>query len=275
MSFKIQNNLQTFMSVRNLEKNQNNFAKIVERLSSGDKINSAADGAAEKADISRLRAEIKSLDAAGRNIMDATSTIQVADGGMSQVQEMMIRMKELATQAASANAGQSLGAINNELQSLSSEINRIVGSTEYNGEKLLDGSFSNTYQIGDKNNAESQLNMSFGDLSTASINEGNPLNANITNITDAQSLLSDIDSSMDYLAAKRAEAGVYANRLEYQQSNLLVSMENKIAAESVIADTDMAAEITEFTKTQILMQADTAILAQTNASAQIPLNLIK
>jgi len=275
MGFKIQNNLESLVSIRNLEKNQNQFAKLVERLSSGSSINRASDNAAELSDISRLKAEIKSLDMAGRNIMEATSTLQVAEGGMSQVEQMMVRMKELATQAASSNGGQNLDIINQEISSLSSEINRVVESTEYNGVKLLDGSYITEYQVGDKNTADNQFNLQISDISTASIKGGAELNSNINSITDAQDLISDLDESMDYLAAKRADVGVYANRLDYQQSNLLVAIENKIAAESVIADADMANEISEFTKTQILLQADTAILAQTNAASQVGMNLLK
>lgn len=275
MTFKVQNNLASLSPTNELKKNQTLMQQIAERLSSGKKINNASDDAAGLAASMRLRAEIGGLSVAVRNVMEAGSALQVADGGLRQTEGILIRMQELATQGASAQSASGLAAINSEMQALQSEIDRIAQTTSYNGQALLDGSYSEIFQVGDGSGETSRLQVALGDASTATLNAGTPFQVGIASAADAQRALDAITNALDRVASQRAEIGTYANRLDYQQANLQVSIENKIAAESIISDADMAKEIMDFTKVQILLQADTAVLAQANAASQAPLSLLK
>jgi len=274
MSFRVQNNIRAMSSLHNLNENKDKMAKLVERLSSGKRINDASDDAAGLAASMRMRAEIGSLTVAVQNTMEAGAALQTADGAMNQSGEILIRMKELATQAASGNT-QNTSAINNEMSMLQNELDRIAGATTYGDRNLVDGSYSSEFQVGDNADASSQLQLNIGDISTASLNGGGAFNVSAASQGDAIKALDSIDSALNYLANQRAEVGTMSNRVNYQQNNLSVSIENKVAAESMIADADMAKTMMEFTKTQILVQADTAMLAQANMTPGVSQLLMK
>jgi len=399
MGFRIQNNVPAMKSWRYLNVNEANQNKVLERLSSGYRINSAADDAAGLAASMRLRLEIASLKVSSRNAAEASSLLQVTEGAMSQLERILIRMKELATQAASANAGDDLTKINAEATALKEEINRIIGFTQYNGRTLLDGSFgatalspsatisgflpvngvenidvnaarggslyyvsgidagaetitiqevtidsdpltpgdqpletrsqtlsyhpttllgtnedtvlnfnelgvkiqvneefqshigsdiiagtsatgssfatgplgNATFQIGDRNDGTSRLSFSLPNLVVSALD----VDIDLTTQENAQDAIEKVNTAVSNLAMARGDIGALLNRLEYIQSNLSVSIENKSASESTIRDADMASDASELVKHQILVQSSTAMLAQANTTPQAVLSLLK
>jgi flagellin len=363
MGLRIQNNIAAMNAHRQLTVSDNALTKSLERLSSGYRINRAADDAAGLAISSAFRADIASYKMASRNTAEANSLLQVAEGAFDQISSMLVRLKELATQAASANAGSNLDKINDEGNALIDEIERIAQSTEYAGAKLINGTFgvgisagstatstdgvytavgmqagetynlsfaagtsgvnvtittgdgaqtvndiavpasgetgevtfsafgltirwndnlssgtaastiigtntgNSTFQIGAANDNNDRLTVSIGDstIGASGLNIGKD---QLLDATDAQNFLDTVDSAIDTLNNRRGVIGAYQNRLSYAAANLQATIENYTASESVIRDVDMAAEMTIFTKNQILMQAGTAMLAQANMAPQ-------
>jgi flagellin len=241
--------------------------KLAERLSSGKQINNASDDAAGLAASARLRSEIGGLSVAMRNVMEAGSSLQVADGALQSTEQMLVRMKELTTLAASSNSTVDLAAINSEIQMLQAEIDRVTKGASYNDEALLDGSYHKVFQVGDGDTSGSQIEIQLADASMSGLSAGQPLQTSVASTEDAMKAMNSIDSALDVLAGRRAQVGAYQSQLAYQQSNLQVNIENKIAAESTITDADIAKQMTEFTKTQILTESNTAMLAQANAAS--------
>jgi len=376
MGLRIQNNIAALNAHRNLTTADTGLSKSLERLSSGYRINKAADDAAGLSISQGMRADIASYKVASRNTSEANSLLQVAEGAMDQVGNMLTRLKELATQASSANAGTDLDKINAEATKLIAEIDRIAESTEYAGTKLIDSSFgvavdaatlqatagggvagvsgmkaSEHYTISDTTVVDSMAtitittgevtetvvastvtgddtkNVTFGALGlTLTINSaldtsddmvgkitaestGNAsfqvgLDANGTSRIDislgdarqealgkisgsmaissidlssaanAQTALTTVNAAIDDVSKLRGDIGAAQNQLSYASANLATVVENMTAAESVIRDVDMAAEMTTFTKNQILLQAGTAMLAQANMAPQSVLSLI-
>ena len=372
MAFRIQNNIASLNAQRNLGVSEAGMNKSLQRLSSGYRINSAADDAAGLSISTRFRANIASVKVAQRNIAEANALLQVAEGAMSQIGDILTRMKELATQAASANAGTDLDKIQSEYAELQEEINRIVDSTQYQGTKLLDGNFgvtktqdweevggdvqdmdvSNavagdytvsycetnhelkisftdtesgysieqtvdlddglavnfdklgisfvvsksvdlddwtpnnsftvtedgtvaTFQVGYDSETYSQLNVSLENLRANDANGLNLIGVTLNTQTSAQAAISSIDAAIDTLAAARGNAGAMINRFNYAAANLDTTLENFTAAESTIRDADMAQEMTNFTKNQILVQAGVAMLSQANQAPQLILSLFR
>jgi len=371
MALRVANNVSALNAQRNLNKSQNMLSKSLERLSSGLRINKAADDAAGLSISQSFRADIASFKMASKNASQATAMLQTAEGGMDQIHNMLTRLKELSTQAASDNVQGSRSDIDAEAQQLVSEINRISQSTEYNGISLLDGygaqgtldtagsgidDVDNVYDINVENadtmtiNAASitatnatltishggntyskgltdgagtvdftELGISFKMTSAAVAttvaagiaggaiavtssgtggtfqigNKGSDTNHQLsfqidsvsdtdlgidsialTTLASAQSAMDAIDSAIDTVSSARAKIGANQNRLGYASANLATSVENATASESVIRDTDVAQEMTQFTKSQILQQAGTAMLAQANALPQAALSLL-
>lgn len=383
MGFRIQHNVVALNSHRNLIVNEKTLNKSLERLSSGYRINSAGDDAAGMAASMRLRAEIGALKVAARNATEATSLMQVAEGALSQIEMILIRMKELAVQAASANTGSDSEKIDLEATQLEEEITRIIGFTEYDGKKLLDGTFgsaavsssgdftaangivytdvsranaaetytatvnsaaqtitltatsdgsnqtvsfadgyglganetyllnfddlgvkikvdedfttaiaSNTintgdtittatarantvFQLGAESDAFSRLAIILPDLRLDVLNGGSYFDIDLNTQATSIAALDQIDNAISILASGRAYIGASLNRIAYTSSNLAVSIENKTASESVIRDVDMAAEMSEFTKSNILVQAGMSMLAQANQVPQSVLQLLR
>jgi flagellin len=372
MGFRIQNNISAMNAQRNLQVSDAGVSKSLERLSSGYRINSAKDDAAGLAISQGFRADIASVKVAQRNISEANALLQTAEGAMSSVGDILTRMKELATQAASANAGTDIAKVNAEYNTLVTEIDRIADSTKYAGVQLTNGNFtagntsttwsavaniydvtvtnatagnytithSNTantltitnaggtvsetkgvadgaqtvnfgtfgisfkttaagdddtildalvaanggtfvvaagagskdFQVGYKNDGYSSMGVSIDSITSAVLGvQANDINT----LANAKTALTTLDSAVSALATSRAEVGSYQNRLGYAASNLSVTLENFSAAESTIRDVDMAAEMTSFTKSQILVQAGTAMLAQANSAPQQVLSLFK
>lgn len=381
MALRIQNNIAAMNAQRQLNISNAGLTKSLERLSSGYRINRAADDAAGLAISQSFRAEIASFKVASRNVSEANSLLQVAEGAMDQLGNILTRLKELATQAASGNAGANIDKINAEANELVLEFERIVTSTEYAGTTLLTGEIGGVtgmsidtetelaianlagssitgvtvdhtataaaagtytvnaaasdtnvdwtitgpggsmamtvaqdatsvafealgitlslggsvaatiaseitdfeitiveerandmvFQIGAKNEADNRLSISLEDARIAQMGLAQDM---LSTAESAQTALTTIDDAISTLTEQRGNIGAYMNRLEYASANLDTTIENVQAAESVIRDVDMAAEMTEFVKYQILMQAGTAMLAQANMAPQSVLGLL-
>lgn len=359
MGLRIQNNIAALNAHRQLTISDRGLSKSLARLSSGYRINSAADDAAGLAISQSFRADIASFRVASRNTTEASALLQVAEGAMDQIGNMLTRLKELATQASSANAGSNLDKINSEASKLIAEIDRIADSTEYADTKLINGSYgvtvngkaaaissgvgysgvsgmkaSETYtidttaagtmtvttgeisetvyftaptgtnttdvniaslgltitvnasvsdgmdgiitagssghsafQVGAENSTDNRLSIDIGDLTEGSSGL-NISGISLTSAAGAQTALDTIDTAIGSLSKVRGDVGAYMNRLSYASANLSTTIENVTAAESVIRDVDMAAEMITFTKNQILLQAGTAMLAQANMAPQ-------
>ncbi|MBY0472385.1 flagellin FliC [bacterium] len=277
MGLRINTNVPSLVAQRNLRMTRGGLDKSYERLSSGHRINHAGDDAAGLAISESLRAQMRGLRQAERNSQDGISLVQVAEGAVSEISNILIRMRELGVQSASDTIGQTeRGFINNEFQSLLEEIDRIAQSTEFNGVKLLNGSKSNfEVQIGTRNNAFVDRVKLFennpADLNTVA------LGLNLASLGDklgAQNSLGLIDGAINQVTTIRAGFGAMQNRLESVVNNIQTSRENLAAANSRIKDTDIAEESTELAKHQILMQSGVSVLGQANTTMKVALNLL-
>lgn len=270
----IQHNIAAINSYRNLSTNQNALSKNLEKLSSGYKINRAGDDAAGLAISETMRSQINGLNQAVNNANDAIGLIQTAEGAMTETHSMLQRMKTLSTQAANGTYTETARKnIKAEIDALNSEITRIASTTEFNGEKPLNNGTKNlTFFIGasaDKTNA-----MTVGQqIMTADELKINGIKVETT--TDAFKAMKSIDAAIDTVSTYRATLGAAQNRLEHTVNNLKVTSENITSAESRIRDTDMADEITAYTKNNILLQAAQSMLSQSNAMPQGVLSMLQ
>ncbi len=276
MGLRINTNTASLNAQRTLWANKHALDKSMERLSSGYRINRAGDDAAGLAISENLRAQVRGLKQASRNAQDGVSLVQVAEGAMNEISSILIRLRELAVQAASDTIGPvERQFLNVEYDQLISEVDRIADGTEFNGTQLLSGTGSILdFQVGTRNNPEIDR-ISF-DASKADANSA-ALGINLTSVADkasAQNSLSAVDAAIVSVSAMRADFGAIQNRLQSTISNIMVSVENMSAANSRIRDVDVAEETSELTKNNILLQAGSAILAQANQSATIALGLL-
>jgi len=367
MGLRINTNVAAMNAHRNLSKSDSNMAKSLERLSSGYRINKAADDAAGLSISNKLSVQTRAMSVASRNASQANSMLQVAEGGMDQTSNMLERLKELATQAASSNNSSNLTDIDEEATALINEINRIGNSTTFQGTALLTGfgthttantlTVDNTYsfdvsnssqteysvtidtaafsititdldtataqtltsqgdgatsydfsqmgvsfktstnwiatanlsgvgdaldgfsvdvanadfQIGETNNSNYRISFQIDDVRASALSVGS---ISLATASGAQSAMDSIDNALTSLNTTRGKIGAIQNRLGYTSANLATAVENVSAAVSVIKDVDMASEMTNFTKNQILTQAGTAMLAQANMAPQQVLSLI-
>lgn len=280
MALVINTNIASLVAQRNLAVNNSALSKSVQRLSSGLRINSAADDAAGLSISEKLTAQIRSIAVAVRNSQDGVSLSQVAEGGLTEIGSILTRMRELAEQSSNGTLGTSeRSALDNEYSQLISEIDRISNVTEFNGIKLLDGSKSATgvtLQVGFQNTANDRINFFSGVAATDTTNLGiTGAFATISSAGNAQSALTQIDAAISTVALRRGTLGAIQNRLDSTVSNLRVASENLTAANSRIRDADFAYETAQFTKNQILVQAATSILAQANVLPQNALQLLR
>ncbi len=278
MGLRINTNVPALVAQRNLRTTRTSLDRSLERLSSGSRINHAGDDAAGLAISESLRAQIRGLGQAERNAQDGISLVQVAEGGLAEVSNILIRMRELGVQAASDTVGpQERGYLDIEFQQLLEEIDRIARSTEYNRVPLLNGSTTNfEIQVGVGNNPSIDRIKLFGGNHPADINV-TALGINLASVADkpsAQNSLALIDTALATTTSIRAEFGAMQNRLQSVTSNIMISRENLSAANSRIRDTDMAEETTELTKQNILMQAGVSVLGQANTTIKSALNLL-
>jgi len=276
MGLRINTNVASLNAQRNLLGTKWGLDKSLEKLSSGYRINRAGDDAAGLAISENLRAQIRGLKQASRNASDGVSLVQVAEGGLNEISSILIRLRELAVQAASDTIGPvERQFLNVEYDQLVSEVDRIADGTEFNGTQLLSGTGSILdFQVGTKNDPNIDR-LSF-DASKADANSA-ALGINLTSVADkasSQNSLAAIDSAIVSVSAMRADFGAIQNRLQSTIGNIAVSVENLSAANSRIRDVDIAEETAEMTKNNILLQAGTSVLAQANQSSNTALSLL-
>ena len=303
---RINNNLMAMNAQRYLGVNNANTQKSIEKLSSGYRINRAGDDAAGLSISEKMRAQIRGLKMASKNSQDAISLIQTAEGALNETHSILQRMRELAVQASTdTNENVDRTALQDEIDQLIAEVNRIADETQFNGKTLLDGTLTKVADGGD-----GELNFQIGankdqsiDLEIISMradkiglrDAGGALTDELSNIkltetseddgsggtivtsafTNASKAIEVIDGAIKSVSAERSKLGAYQNRLEHTINNLNTSAENLTAAESRIRDVDMADEMMEYTKNNILAQAATAMLAQANQAPQSVLQLLQ
>ena len=272
----IQHNIAAINSYRNLSTNQNALSKNLEKLSSGYKINRAGDDAAGLAISEKMRSQINGLNQAVNNANDAIGLIQTAEGAMTETHSMLQRMKTLSTQAANGTYTETARKnIQSEIDALNKEITRIATTTEFNGEKPLSPKAANqalTFFIGATADATNAMTVG-QQIMTAEKLKLDKVAVNTT--TNAFKAMKSIDAAIDTVSTYRATLGAAQNRLEHTVNNLKVTSENITSAESRIRDTDMADEITAYTKNNILLQAAQSMLSQSNAMPQGVLSMLQ
>ncbi len=276
---RIQHNLNAMNSLRQLGTNNTNTGKNLEKLSSGYKINRAGDDAAGLAISEKMRGQINGLEMASKNSEDCISLIQAAEGGLNETHSILQRMRELAVQAANGtnDATDDLANIQKEVTALITEVDRIADSTKFNKIDLLNGSLSSTgvtFQIGANNQTYEQVELKIANM-TAGASGLAISGVDLSTQTGAQAALDTLDTAIGSVSTERANLGAMQNRLEHTVNNLGVTSENLTAAESRIRDVDMAKEMMEFTKNNILSQAAQAMLAQANQQPQGVLQLLQ
>jgi len=265
MSLRINSNVDAVQAHRHLSATSDAISQSMERLSSGLRINKAADDAAGLGISEKMRSQIRGLAQAQRNIQDGVSMVQTAEGNLDEVHSILQRVRELAVEYRNGSlSAAGKGAIQSEVDQLSAEITRIGNAAVFNGVSLLSGSASVTFQVG-ANDGET-IAISFANLATA-------VGAGYSNMATAS--LAAIDAAVDAVSAMRSGLGAVQNRLEHALSVTGVYQENLTSAESRIRDVDMAEEMVTLTKNQILQQAGTAMLAQANQAPQSVLSLLR
>ena len=273
----VQHNLQAANTNRQLGITTSAQAKSTEKLSSGYKINRAADDAAGLSISEKMRSQIRGLNKASSNAQDGVSLVQTAEGALNETHSILQRMNELATQAANGtNTSVDRSAIRAELDQLTSEINRIQSTTQFNTMNLLDGTFSG---------AKNQMKLQVGALSGQSIKFsianmcatkiGLKKTLSVSTFTKAGSYMKSVQNAIEVVSKQRSAMGAIQNRLEHTIANLDTTSENTQSAESRIRDTDMASEMVTYSKNNILAQAGQSMLAQANQSTQGVLSLLQ
>jgi len=260
---------------RNLSKSQSMMNSSLSRLSSGMRITRASDDAAGMAVSEGLRAQVRGLQQASRNAQDGISVVQIAEGAMNEITNMLIRQRELSVQSASDGISDTERAyLDTEFSALNSEIDRIAASTSFADNHLIDGNGADMdFQVGIDSTANSRVTVGFNSLNVTTTNLGTSASAVDTK---ANALLSidAIDTAIDSVSANRSDLGSIANRLVSTVNNLGVSVENIASANSRIRDVDVAEESARMTRAQILMQAGVSVLSQANTAPQYALSLL-
>ncbi|GAA2579529.1 flagellin [Dactylosporangium fulvum] len=287
MGLRINNNIAAQNAYRNLSVTDGQMGKSLEKLSSGFRINRAADDAAGLSISEGLRSQIGGLKVAVRNAQDGISVVQTAEGALTETHSILQRMRDLAVQASSTGSQDSdaRAAAHTEFSQLTQELDRIATTTAFGGQKLLDiggaGAYMGTFQVGANTADADQIAVdlgatAFGSGSTVTGFDSSGLGVNTLDLTTAgTAAIEAIDNAIKGVSTARATLGAYQNRFEHTINNLNVAVENLSASESRIRDTDMASEMVSFTRSQILTQAGTSMLAQANQAPQNVLSLLR
>jgi len=281
MGLRINQNIAAQNAYRSLSVSDSQMSKSLEKLSSGFRINRAADDAAGLAISEGLRSQVGGLKVAARNAQDGVSVVQTAEGALNEVHSILQRVRDLGVQAGNdSNNSDARANIKTEVDSLTEELDRIADATNFNGTKLLDKSTPTmTFQVGANDTAESQITVDLksSDIKSiaALIKNGGTKELKFDSAANAQASIKEIDTHIKAVSTARAELGAYQNRFEHTITNVNVAIENLSASESRIRDTDMAQEMMSYTRSQILTQAGTAMLAQANQSQQGVLSLLR
>ena len=284
MAIRIFNNPASTNAQRLLGENNNRLAQSVERISSGIRINKASDDAAGLAVSEGLRSDIRALRQAVRNAHDGVSLVNIAEGALNEQSSMLIRLRELSSQAATGTVGSTERAtIQLEFTALRNEIDRIANTTQFNGQGLVDGSLASSVsstsqvfiQVGIDSGTNSQINLNTQiDLTAVT---SSSLSIDVLSVTSADAALTTLDTintAISQVTQSRGSVGAVQNRLTRSVANLSVSIENLQAAESAIRDADIAGEIATLTRNQILVQTSTAMVGQANLIPQSILQLL-
>ena len=268
----VQHNLTAMNSNRMLGLTTNTLSKATEKLSSGYKINRAADDAAGLAISEKMRRQVRGLTQASKNAQDGISAVQTAEGALNEVHDMLQRMNELANQAANGtNTSVDRGFIDSEVQALKSEITRVASTTTFNEQNLLDGTFTGkNLQVGAE--AGQYIKISIKAMSAGAL--GLASTVNVSTAANASSAIATIKTALQSVSTQRSDLGAVQNRLEHTIANLDNVVENTTAAESQIRDTDMATQMVKYSNANILAQAGQSMLAQANQSNQGVLSLL-
>ena len=283
MAMSINTNVQSLNAQRNLSTSQSSLSTTMQRLSSGLRVNSAKDDAAGLAIAERMNAQVRGMNVAVRNANDGVSMAQTAEGALSKVTDALQRMRELAVQARNGtNGAKDQVSLNKEFVELGKEIDRVIKGADFNGKKILStDSGAINFQVGANTSANDSITVTTSNLGT---------NADITGITSASigsdattaldatalaTVISNLDTALDTVNSERAVLGATQNRFEAVVSNLQVASENTASARSRIMDADFAAETANLSRSQILQQAGTAMVAQANQLPQGVLALLR
>jgi flagellin len=279
MPMVINTNIASINSQRRLNETNNNLSTSMERLSSGLRVNSAKDDAAGLAISNRMTSQIRGMTVATRNASDGISLAQTAESAMGELTNTLQRMRDLSVQ--SANDGAVTGGDREKLQAefkqLNDELSRIVTSTEFNGKKIINGSLSTglAIQVGANTASDNRITISIANLSTTLAAVTGATIGSVATASGARTAIDQIDAAIKSIDTSRAKLGAIQNRFTTTISNLQSSIENQSAARSRITDTDFAAETANLSRSQILQQAGTAMLAQANQSGQSVLSLLR
>jgi len=294
---RITNNVQALKAYRNLSINQTNVKTTMDKLSSGQKINRGADDAAGLAISEKMRNRLKALDKAEQNVLDGISMVQTIEGGLSETHNLLQRMRELAVQAGNGTlATEDRTAIQEEINQLTNEVSRIAQTTQFNGKELLSGKFNDADSalfIQTNAGANEGISITIDDMQALALDISSTTQTNpsirpldfpsgsapeyalsVMTATDANDAISRYTKAIDSISQQRAQLGAIQNRFEATSSVLSVSVENLTASESRIRDTDMAREMMEYAKYNILNQSGMAMIAQANALPQGVLQLL-
>jgi flagellin len=278
----INHNMMAMNTQRQLGSVGTSQSKSMEKLSSGLRINRAGDDAAGLAISEKMRGQIKGLNQASRNAQDGISLIQTAEGALTETHAMLQRMRELVVQASNdTNTTADRGNIKDELNQLSAEITQITDKTEFNTKKLLNGNFSTAaikLQVGANNGQFIEFNINDMKASTLGVDAaviGNAVGSATASAGDITALINTIDTALSSVSQQRSKLGSVQNRLEHTIKNVDNTAENIQAAESRVRDVDMAKEMSEFTKKNILLQASQSMLAQANQAPNGVLQLLR
>jgi len=276
MGMRVTTNIAALNAQRNLIGSQRNINGSMAQLASGSRINKAADDAAGLAISENLKAQIRSASQAQRNANDGISMVQTAEGGLNEISNIIIRLRELGIQAASDTVGNTeRGFVDKEVQQLKSEVQRIANVTTWGTTKLLDGSSPEfDFQVGIRNNQEEDRITFHAAENVATLDALGLSGLDYTSKEGAQSALESLDTAQTSVNGTRANLGALQNRLTSTVDNLGVAQENLSAANSRIRDTDVAQASSEMTRNNILLQAGTSTLAQANQVNQLALKLI-
>ncbi|MCK2000655.1 flagellin [[Brevibacterium] frigoritolerans] len=273
----VNTNYSSLVARGNLSGVSNNMQKTMERLSSGLRINSAADDAAGLAISERMGAQVRGMEQAYRNAQDGASLIQTAEGSMGTISDILQRVRELAVQADNGtNSGTDLTSIQGEITQLVEEIDHIAKSSSFNGISLLDGTNASiTLHISDK--ATDTLTVNLNNVQSSALGTAtDKINAlTVVGAGNAQKAIASVDAALDQISGYRGSLGATQNRLGFISDNLISAKNNTAASKSRIADADMASEMSNLTKNQVLQQTTMAMLARSNSQPQSVLSLLQ
>jgi flagellin len=273
MTIDIQTNYAALSAQKNLSANQKLLAGSFQRLSSGYRVNSAADDAAGLAISESMKSQIRSYTVAQRNTADGQSMAQTAEGALGDLHDIMGRMRELAMQSSNGDLGATdRGYIATEFKSLQAEVTRTQASTKFNGNSLIGATTSQVkFQVGLNNTASDQITVTFGGVTLTAITG---TSTDLSTATGALNALSTIDTAIQNISTARSNFGTAMNRMDFATSNIQTMQLNITAANSRIRDVDVASETANLSRNQVLTQAGTAVLAQANQIPQLALSLI-